>query len=101
MATCRYFDLTFPHFGKGATEVYIRNVLMIFGWGAVLAPLLCCMPMLMMYQFFGDTVMGVCIAVFACVPPVIAMFASTEHRNPNIKTHIGRYYYVRCKQSFI
>ena len=77
----RYFDKSFPHFEEGAKKVYIRNVLMIFGWGASLAPLLCCLPMLMMYQFFGDTVMGACIAVFACVPPLIAFVTTFEHIN--------------------
>lgn len=63
-------------------QVYKRNVLMIFSWGSVLAPLLCCLPMLMLYQFFGDTVMGICIAVFACAPPTVAFLATADRVYP-------------------
>lgn len=59
--------------------VYKRNLLVTMAWSSLLAPLLCCLPMLIFYQFFGDKVVGIVFICFAILP-IIAAFAASKRR---------------------
>jgi hypothetical protein len=56
--------------------VFKRNVLVILVWGSFLGPLLCCLPMLIFNQLFGDTATAVCFLAFSVLPVVATKVAS-------------------------
>jgi len=56
----------------GELYVYKRNVLLVFSWGSLLAPFLCCLSMLVFYQAFDDSFVAVCLLAFVLLPTGVA-----------------------------
>jgi hypothetical protein len=59
-------------------RVFKRNLLIIMAWGSMLAPLLCLLPMLIFFQFYGDPTVGVCFVCFTILPIGAAFYAREE-----------------------
>jgi hypothetical protein len=57
-------------------------------WSSLLAPLLCCLPMLIFFQFFGDPFVGAAFISFALLP-IMAAFAASKRR-----LHLSYYLYL-------
>eukprot|EP00037_Helgoeca_nana_P030467 m.376567 g.376567 ORF g.376567 m.376567 type:complete len:191 (+) comp28195_c1_seq6:1891-2463(+) len=56
--------------------LFKKSLLIIMAWGSMLAPLLCCLPLLICYQFFGDALTGACFICFTILP-ITAAFTAT------------------------
>ena len=72
--------------------VYRKNLLITMAWSSLLAPLLCCLPMLIFFQFFGDVVVGVMFAFFTLLPIVAAFFASKQYVTHAYATYLLFYF---------
>jgi hypothetical protein len=59
--------------------VHRKNLLITMAWSSLLAPLLCCLPMLIFFQFFGDAMVGIMFAIFTILPIMAAFFASKQY----------------------
>jgi hypothetical protein len=64
-------------------EVFKRNMLLVMGAGSMLAPLLCLLPMLIFYQFYGDELTGVMFICFSTFPVLAAFSATTRSILPS------------------
>eukprot|EP00037_Helgoeca_nana_P028127 m.328194 g.328194 ORF g.328194 m.328194 type:complete len:1253 (-) comp27687_c0_seq3:421-4179(-) len=73
-------------------HIFKRNVIIVFAWGSLLAPFLCCVPMLIFMQFFGDLTTGVLFVAFALFP-IAAAFAANES---NLTLSYGLYLGFYC-----
>ena len=58
--------------------VYKRNILIMMAWGSLLAPMLCFLPMLIFYQFYGDAVVGTMFIAFTMLPIAAAFLATPQ-----------------------
>ena len=72
--------------------VYRKNLLIIMAWSSLLAPLLCCLPMLIFFQYFGDIVVGVMFAMFSLLPIIAAFFASKQYVTHSYVTYLLFYF---------
>lgn len=57
--------------------LFKKSILIIMAWGSMLGPLLCCLPLLIAFQFFGDILTGSCFICFTILPIAAAFTATT------------------------
>eukprot|EP00037_Helgoeca_nana_P025038 m.269263 g.269263 ORF g.269263 m.269263 type:complete len:1965 (-) comp26830_c0_seq2:1544-7438(-) len=73
-------------------RIFKRNILVILAWGSLLAPLLCCLPMLIFFQFLGDLETGLCFIAFTLLPIIAAFTARAETVTQSYFLYLGFYF---------
>ena len=58
--------------------VYTDTILKVFATSALVVPLLCFLPCLVFFQFFGDAFLAVCFLLFVIVPLLVGLKATVK-----------------------